>query len=334
MIWIILVPFFSVYLFNLFDYYTFNGILFLIMVAGLWTPLYRYAYDIGDIFRTRIPIIFFMEVVFGTFLRFSIEKTENDLEDQKNLLSEEIKNAAAIQKAFLEKAPQTYKKWSVGTKNIPMIGVTGDLYCVFNDEQTLNGIGLFDISGHGISSGLLTMIAKNTIEKQFNDNIEANGKEELWETVDKINQGFIEAKGEVQNYLTGIIVKITDNNLEIVNAGQPEPVIYRKKDNSFDFFKKDDKAVGAIGISNFPTFFISQQLEMESGDELFLFTDGLTDCVNENGEEYGNCRLLKSFRTHINLSASEQAEQIINDICVFRGKKINDDLTLMILRKS
>lgn len=334
LVWITLVPFFSVYLFDAFDYYTFNGSLFVIMLIGLWTPLYKYAYDVGPAFRVRIPIIFFMEVCFGTFLRYRIEKTENDLEDQKNILSEEIKNAASIQKAFLTKEPQTYKKWSVSAKNVPMIGVTGDLYCVFDNDHTLNGVGLFDISGHGISSGLLTMVAKNTIEQQFYDNIGSNGKEELWETVDKINKQIIEEKGEVQNYLTGILIKVTDDNLELVNAGQPEPVVYRKKDGSFEFFKKDEKSVGAIGISNFPTFYISQHLEMESGDEIFLFTDGLTDCVNESGEEYGNYRLLKSFKNYIELSVTDQTEKIIDDINTFRGRKISDDLTLMILKKN
>lgn len=334
LVWLLIIPFLSVYLFNLFNYYTFNITILLIYVIALWTPLYQYTYDISQAFRIRIPLLYLLETAFGIFLRHRIDKTENDLIDQKNILAEEIKNAASIQKAFLAKEPQTYKKWSVSAKNVPMIGVTGDLYCVFDNDHTLNGVGLFDISGHGISSGLLTMVAKNTIEQQFNDNIGSNGKEELWETVDKINKQIIEEKGEVQNYLTGILIKVTDNKLELVNAGQPEPVVYRKKDGSFDFFKKDEKSVGAIGISNFPTFYISQHLEMESGDEIFLFTDGLTDCVNEDGEEYGNYRLLKSFKSHINLSVTDQAETIINDINAFRGRKISDDLTLMILKKN
>lgn len=306
----------------------------LLLYISLWTPIYQYAYDIGLAFRIRLPIIFTMEIAFGGFLRYNIEKTEKDLANQKNILSEEIKNAALIQKAFLSKKPQDYKMWSVGTKNVPMIGVTGDLYCVFDNNKKLDGLGLFDISGHGISSGLLTMLAKNTIEQQFYDNIDADGKEELWETVDKINKQIIEEKGEVQNYLTGILIKITDNRLELVNAGQPEPIIYRKKSNTFEFLRKDKNAIGAIGISDFPTFYISQYFEMESGDQLFLYTDGLTDCLNKKNEEFGSNRVIESFKRYINFSAEEQAEKIIDDINKFRDKKINDDLTLMILKKN
>ncbi len=334
LVWLVVVPFFSVYLFDSPDYYIFNGVLFLILVLGLWTPLYKYTYDVGFAFRVRIPIIFLMEISFGAFLRYRIEKIESDLANQKNILSEEIKNAALIQNAFFSMKHQNYKEWSVGARNLPMIGVTGDLYCIFGSGNNLKGVGLFDISGHGISSGLLTMLAKNTIEKKFYDNINSDGKEELWETVDKINNQFIVEKGEVQNYLTGILIKINDKELELVNAGQPEPIVYRKKTKVFEHFRKDENAVGAIGISDFPVFYISQHLQMESGDELYLFTDGLTDCVNENGEEFGSERLVKSLKNHLNKTVEQQAELIIEDINTFRGKKVTDDLTLMILKKN
>lgn len=333
LIWLLLVPFFSVYLFDSLNYYSFNGMMLLILIVGLWTPFYQYTYDIGKVFRVRLPILFIMEIAFGAFLRYRIEKTEKDLVEQKNLLSEEIKNAAIIQKAFLAKVPQDYKKWSIGTKNVPMMGVTGDLYCVFDNDKTLDGVGLFDISGHGISSGLLTMLAKNTIEQQFYDNIDANGKEELWETVDKINKQLIEEKGEVQNYLTGILIKITGDDLELVNAGQPEPILYRKGSNSFEYLKKDKDAIGAIGISGFPTFYISQHLKMYKGDELFLFTDGLTECKNEKGEVLG-ANIIETFKKYLNDSTEEQAEEIIEDVNDFRGSEIDDDLTLMILKKN
>ncbi len=334
LIWILLIPFLYVYLFDSVDYYFFNGIILLILILGLWTPLYKYTYDIGYAFRIRIPIVFILESIFGVFLRYRIEKTEKDLENQKNILSEEIKNATLIQQAFLLKSQENYKDWVVATKNVPMIGVSGDLYCVFDKNKNLEGIGLFDISGHGISSGLLTMIAKNTIEQQFYKNLAAKNGENLWETINKINDKFITEKGAVPNYLTGILVKISnENNLEIVNVGHQEPIIYRKETNSFETLKRDKNAIGAIGISGFPVFYVSQYLKMQSGDELFLFTDGLIDSENEYGENFGQNRFLESLKKHINLLPKQQTENIIQDIENFRGKKINDDLTLMVLKK-
>lgn len=331
LIWITLCPFFSVYLFDKFNFYTFNGSLLFILFLGLWSPLYKFAYDIGDSFRLRLPIIFSMEFIFGSYLKYRIEKTEKELANQKNILSDEIKNAALIQKSFLSKESENYKDWSISTKNVPMMGVTGDLYCVFDKNEKLYGLGLFDISGHGISSGLLTMLAKNTIEHQFYHNLNSNP---LWETVEKINNQFIKEKGEVQNYLTGILVKIDDDNLEIVNAGQQEPIIYKKASDSFEILKRDKKSMGVIGISDFPTFYISQFLNMQSGDRLFLYTDGIVDCKNSENQSFGRERFIETIKKFINNSVSEQSENIINEINLFRGKNINDDFTLMILGKN
>lgn len=333
LVWLLMVPFLSVCIFPVVSYYVFNGIVLVIFLAAFWTPLNQYFYDIGIVYKIRIPILYFLEVAFGGLLRYRLQTTEDELKAQRNLLLKEIKNAAIIQKAFLAKKLQEYDDWTVGVKNVAMMGVTGDLYCIFGNKNKLEGVGLFDISGHGISSGLLTMLSKNIVEKLFYKNVNAKGSIELWETVDKINTQIIEDKGEVQNYLTGILVKISDNSLELVNAGNVEPVLYRRKADYFEHIKKDENAVGAIGLEAIPSFYVSQYVQMESGDELFLFSDGLTDCENLKDESYGIENLMDSLRRHIDLSAIEQAEQIINDVNTFRGPKINDDLTIMVLRK-
>lgn len=332
-IWVIVSPLFSVYLFSTIPYYISNGLVFLFLVLGLWTPLNKYCYDFSTTFENRFPVVYLLEFVFGGFLKYRIEKTEKDLETQRNILRKEINHAALIQKTFLSKEKQSWQGWTISAKSQPMAGVTGDLYSVYGDNHTLNGVGIFDISGHGIASGLLTMLAKNIIEYQFNDNIEAGGKEELWETVEKINKVFIEEKGEVANYLTGILIKMSDNRLELVNTGHPEPILYIKSTNSFVNFARDPRASGAIGLADFQSFYISQYLKMESGDQLFLFTDGLTECVNEKEVLFGTDRLIESFKSHIDDPVEVQTNLIFEDINAFRGKKLNDDMTLMILKK-
>lgn len=332
-IWIAIVPLFAVYLFGFFNYLITNTIIFIILVVFLWTPLRHSIYPYTEIFAFRFPVVYLLEFGFGIFLKYRIEKTEKNLEKQKNTLQKEIQHAALIQKTFLSKEKQFWEQWSLSVKSIPMAGVTGDLYCIFGDKHVLNGVGLFDISGHGIASGLLTMLAKNIIEYQFNDNLEAKGKEELWETVDKMNDRFINEKGDVANYLTGLLIKITGNKLELVNAGHPEPILYKKAANSFVFYARDLRSTGAIGMTDLPAFYISQELEMESGDELFIFTDGLTECMNKDGEQFGEKRLMHSFQQYINTSIEEQTKFIIEDINKFRGNKITDDMTLLILKK-
>lgn len=332
-IWLTIVPLFAIYIFSMTHFYIINSIILAILIIFLWTPLSKHIYNYGSVFTTRFPIIYAIEFVFGIFLKYRIEDSEKRLEKQRNTLQKEIENAALLQKTFLSKEEEFWEHWSVCAKSIPMAGVTGDLNCAYGDNHNLLGLGIFDISGHGIASGLLTMLAKNIIEYQFYGNIYANGKEELWETMDKINSRFINNKGEVSNYLTGILLKIVDNKIELVNAGHPEPILYKKSINSFIFFARDSRSIGVIGMNNIPPFYISQYLEMESGDELFLFTDGITECTNDNGEQFGQARLMKSFQKYIKTPIEEQIKLIMEEVNDFRGKIINDDITLMILKR-
>ena len=332
-IWLTIVPLFAIYIFSMTHFYIINSIILAILIIFLWTPLSKHIYNYGSVFTTRFPIIYAIEFIFGIFLKYRIEDTEKRLEKQRNTLQKEIENAALLQKTFLSKEEEFWEHWSVCAKSIPMAGVTGDLNCAYGDNHNLLGLGIFDISGHGIASGLLTMLAKNIIEYQFYGNIYSNGKEELWETMDKINSRFIQNKGEVSNYLTGILLKIVDNKIELVNAGHPEPILYKKSINSFIFFARDSRSIGVIGMNNIPPFYISQYLEMESGDELFLFTDGITECTNDNGEQFGQARLMQSFQKYIKTPIEEQIKLIMEEVNDFRGKIINDDITLMILKR-
>ena len=332
-IWLTIIPLFAIYIFSMTHFYIINSIILAILIIFLWTPLSKHIYDYGEVFTIRFPIIYALEFVFGIFLKYRIEDTEKRLEKQRNTLQKEIENAALLQKTFLSKEEEYWEHWSVCAKSIPMAGVTGDLNCAYGDNHNLLGLGIFDISGHGIASGLLTMLAKNIIEYQFYGNIYANGKEELWETMDKINSRFIDNKGEVSNYLTGILLKIVDNKIELVNAGHPEPILYKKSINSFIFFARDSRSIGVIGMNSITPFYISQYLEMESGDELFLFTDGITECTNDNGEQFGQGRLMKSFQKYIKTPIEEQIKLIMEEVNDFRGKIINDDITLMILKR-
>lgn len=330
-IWVVIFPILTVYIMSLKPFIIVNGICWLILVSGMWTPFSNHIYQYNEVFKARFPIVYLLIYIFGIFLSFKIRDTENQLEKQKNILTKEIEQAALIQKAFYSREPKFYEQFSIAYKTVPMAGVSGDLYDFYSEGNKLQGLGIFDISGHGVSSGLLTLLSRNIISSEFyrNTNIE------LWEVVQKINDRFIEEKGQVENYLTGILLRILDgNHIEYVNAGHLAPILYKKAENSFEFLAKHEKAVGAIGMKDIAPFYYSQYIKMENGDKLFLFTDGITDCVNEKGEAFGDFRLLKAFERTIMTSPEEQISLILNEIKQFRKKApAEDDITLIVLKK-
>lgn len=330
-IWSVIFPILTVYIMSLKPFIIVNGICWLILVLGLWTPLSNFIYPYDEVFKARFPLVYLIIYIFGIFLSFKIRDTENQLEKQKNILTKEIEQAAQIQKVFYSLEPNYYEKFTLAFKTVPMAGVSGDLYDFFDDGHILKGLGIFDISGHGVSSGLLSLLSKNIIHSEFHNNKDL----ELWEVVQKINDRFIQEKGQVQNYLTGILLKIhEDDTIEYVNAGHLAPILYKKEEDTFEFLNKHVKAVGAIGMRTIAPFYYSQYVKMNSGDKLFLFTDGITDCENENGEAFGNFRLLKIFEKTIMTSPEEQISLILEEIKKFqKNTPAEDDITLIILKK-
>ena len=259
-----------------------------------------------------------------------VYRIEYYLHRHNESLENEIKMAAVIQQSFFRQEVDDIKKYEVAYFSRPMVGVSGDLYDFYKTGEKLNGLGIFDVSGHGISSGLVTMLVKNIIHQEFYNEKDS----ELWEIVNKINDRVIEEKGEIQNYLTGVLVRLFDDKLELVDAGHPAPILYKKKTGECKYVELGKKSVGVIGIAGFPVFYESLFYDFEDGDELILFSDGVIDIQNEKEEYFGKERLLEAVRVNIEKTAAEQVGFIANNIYSFCGtREQNDDLTIIVLKK-
>ncbi len=273
-----------------------------------------------------VLIIIFMILIYTRI----VYKIEYYLKNHSENLENEIKMAAVIQQNFFRQEIENIKKYEVAYFSQPMVGVSGDLYDFYKTGEKLDGLGVFDVSGHGISSGLVTMLVKNIIHQEFYNHTDV----ELWEIVNQINDRVIEEKGEIQNYLTGVLIRLYEDKFEIVDAGHPAPILYKKKTGECQYIKLGEKSVGVIGIAGFPVFYESLFFDFEDGDELILFSDGVVDIKNEKDEYFGKERLLETAKINLDKSAAEQVSFIANSIYSFCANcDQNDDLTIIVLKK-
>ena len=191
-----------------------------------------------------------------------VYRIEYYLKNHSDSLENEIKMAAVIQQNFFRQEIDDIKKYEVAYFSRAMVGVSGDLFDFYKSGEKLDGLGVFDVSGHGISSGLVTMLVKNIIHQEFYK----QNDEELWEILNRINDRVIEEKGEIQNYLTGILVRLYENKIELVDAGHPAPILYKKKTGECSYVKLSERSVGVIGIADFPVYYESLFYDFEDGD--------------------------------------------------------------------
>jgi len=253
------------------------------------------------------------------------------LEKERNRAIQEIELAGFVQRSFYKIDTSELKDWDLEIFSKAMAGVSGDLYIVFITENHLDGIGIFDISGHGIASGLVTMLVKNIIEREFK-----KGKNlPLDEVMTKINDKIISEKGSIENYLTGMLLRFNDDDIELVNAGHPKAILYNVESGDVEAVEKEGvNQYGAIGISDFPINFETLRFKMGKGDELVLYTDGITECTNSEKKYFGLDGILSVFKRNIGLSVKEQVTALPAALRVYSGSEnFNDDITYIILKK-
>ena len=261
----------------------------------------------------------------------ALEETNTHLKYEIERADKEIELASFVQQSFYNIQLPDFKNYEVAYYNKPMAGVSGDLYDFYFKKDMLEGFGLFDVSGHGISSGLVTMLVKNIINDEFN-----KGKKlPLQEVMNITNERIITQKGNVENYLTGILARINGNNVDFVNAGHPNVILYKAKTNKLEIIKRgESKESGIIGISGFPVSFECVSVPIEKGDIMLLYTDGITETMNRNREEFGVERLKKTFLKGTDLKLQEQIKNIVEEAKTFANRaKISDDITLVMLKK-
>lgn len=258
-------------------------------------------------------------------------RTEKSLNSHNEKLNSEINLAAKIQQNFLPQVGFEDFDWELSFYNNPMAGVSGDVYDIFHENQKLQGFNLSDVSGHGISSGMITMLVNNIIHKEFYRFPDV----ELEDITDRINNKLIHEKGEIHHYLTGILVKTGENgHIDLLNAGHPYPIIYRKEQNSYEILERREDAYGPIGIKDLPVVFKSQFVDMKSGDELILYTDGISEAVNKDKKQYGIVRLAEKITESSDASLYNQIQYVLSDLNVFTNNaEQDDDITIMILKK-
>lgn len=284
------------------------------------------------VFLKTMNISFSIILIVITILLFSylVAQSESRLTRQNLMLEGEIKRASIIQQAFFKQDVSDATDWNIAYFNRPMAGVSGDFFDFYTTGPSLDGFGIFDVSGHGISSGLVTMLVKNIIHQEFYNDMEIP----VWKILTKINDRIVEEKGEVENYLTGIIVRFTPEQAEMVIAGHPTPLIFKAGSGKCDYLKKTTESTGAIGIAGFPAFYDSQFVDFTHGDRLFFFSDGVTDILNEKKESFGKIRLLRAFAESVDLDTQAQMEYIKEKISQFQGTTPqNDDISMICIRR-
>ncbi|MCP4137769.1 MAG: SpoIIE family protein phosphatase [bacterium] len=260
----------------------------------------------------------------------SLLLVNSDLEEAHKTIKMDMRMASNVQANFFPMRPPETDQWDIAFIFKPMTSVSGDLFDFYLSENRLEGIGLFDVSGHGVASALITMIAKSILHRIFN----ANKDKGVNQVLQDVNSELIREIGNVDNYLTGIILQIFDDHVEYVNAAHTELLHKRDSVEIIDHIETDFRGTFlSVPIMESPYKMIS--FPIEKGSSLLLYTDCIIESFNKKHEPYGLDRLVDIFsQTPSEAGAEEQLDFIMKDFYRHTGREtLDDDLTAILLKK-
>jgi phosphoserine phosphatase RsbU/P len=199
--------------------------------------------------------------------------------------------------------------------------VGGDLYDFFLLDDHLLCFAIGDVSGKGVPASLFMAVTRTLLRSVAHKDINTA---EITAAVNKT----LNISNESNMFVT-FFVGILDTQsrvLKYCNAGHNPPIlITNKKDAVFFGLTK------SIPIGLFDDFdFKEEMLQMGSDDQIFLYTDGLTEAEDVNNELYGNDRLLEVIRKHAESLPKQLIEQVNKDVKLHvNGHIQSDDLTML-----
>jgi sigma-B regulation protein RsbU (phosphoserine phosphatase) len=206
--------------------------------------------------------------------------------------------------------------------------VGGDFYDFYLVDDNHLAVTMADVSGKGTGAALFMVIAK-TMLKDF---VLGTNCESLGELVGRVNEQLRQENTE-RMFVTAFIgiLDLRTGTFEYVNAGHNPPLVYRAGEDRFSFLAVARNFVlgGRKGI-----VYQKQETALSPGDVLFLYTDGVTEALNEKEELYGEERLSETLN-RINaseISAREILEAVRADVALHVGEaEQTDDITMLSL---
>jgi len=248
---------------------------------------------------------------------------------EKEKYESELRIAHEIQMGMIPKVFPPFPEINeidVFAKLKPAREVGGDLYDFFflDDENLCLTIG--DVSGKGVPASLLMAVTRTLLHSHAKAGLNSS------EIVNLINKSLNENK-ESRLFVTYflLIFNIRTGKLDFTNAGHNPSLLI--KQNSEIIFLESPQSY-PLGISTLSPY-KSNELQMDKGDKLFLYTDGITEAQNSGDEMYGEGKLETELANCVNFSADKLCDFIFNNAETFMGEAEQyDDMTVVCLNYS
>jgi len=286
--------------------------------------------NLSDVMPGELPFIKYWEpfgfFVFMCCLTYIVLRRFFDNEKELITIASELETARQIQSFILPGDPRRIPTLNIAARYVPMVSVAGDIYDFVEKDNRRLGILIADVSGHGVPASLISSMVKIAFVSQAHN---ASHPDQLLTGINQILCGKLDSDFVTAGYL---FIDTGNETAIYSGAGHPPLICWRASDQRTIEHQVKGPILGQIENAVYQNVSFS----LESGDRVFLYTDGLFELPNKSGEMFGLDRFKNFIKSNDDKPADEFADDLIRHITDWSGKKLDeegfdDDLTLIIV---
>jgi len=263
-------------------------------------------------------------------VKYKLVKQEFDLMIElkiaRDALWSEMEVAKRIQTALLPDQ-ENIKGFEIAATMLPAKEVGGDYYDIIESPNGEKWVSIGDVSGHGVDSGLIMMMAQTSFISTVHNNTNKKPSQIL-SMVNSILRGNISRLGS-DHYMTMMAINFNGSKMTFSGKHQ-DVIIYRSALNKTEIAPTTGTWLGIA--DKIEPYLDDQTVNLKDGDIVLLFTDGITETMNKEGEIYGQIRLEQALNQYADFPMGKLLNMIIQDVQNF-GFEQQDDMTILVVKK-
>jgi HAMP domain-containing protein len=243
---------------------------------------------------------------------------------EKERIEKELDIARGIQESFLPDQPPEIDGMDISALSLPAREVGGDFYDYIPLPDGKWGLVIADVSGKGVPAAMFMGISRTLVRANAATNSSVSG------TICRANE-IITDSDHSSMFVTLFygVLDTKEKTLTYVSAGHNYPLML--KDGSIDTILLKADGI-ALGVEQNITL-EERMIQLDRGDLLVLYTDGVTEAIDRQEKEFGEERLIALAQQYSNLPAAEIITHIRDEVIRFSdGQPQFDDITLLILK--
>lgn len=241
---------------------------------------------------------------------------------QRRDLEKELEVARGIQSSLLPDRPLVTDSFSIAGLNESCRLVGGDYFDYFLRPDGSLGFAIADVAGKGVPAAL-QMTSLRAAFRNLADTFDSPSQ-----VLGRLSQSLEDrvSAGQFVCFFYGIWQPET-RLLTYCNAGMDPPILFRSDTRFQQFLKKGGPVLGVN--PEYP--YREGNLVLQPGDQVFLYTDGLTEEINEAGDFFDSARLIRLVAENLQFSPLDLLRNIFSRVNEFGGPEKSDDKTAILL---